>query len=197
MFGDLKRRIRDRGEVRHWEAAGRPVPPPHGYKSGLVRQFGQDYGLSTLVETGTYHGRMVAAVRREFGKIITIELDEGLAQRTASRFARNKHITVLNGDSGKLLPQVLGDIQEPCLFWLDAHYSGEGTARAAEDSPVLREIGCILDNPIGGHVVLIDDAREFDGSRGYPTIDSLREFVGRRSGWSVSVESDIIRVVPE
>jgi len=49
---------------------------------------------------------------------------------------------------------------------------------------------------VRGHVVLIDDARLFDGTDGYPTIAEVRAQVEReRPGSALRVESDIIRCV--
>jgi hypothetical protein len=46
------------------------------------------------------------------------------------------------------------------------------------------------------HVILIDDARLFDGTGGYPTIAHLQEFLGER-GYLLAVEDDIVRLTPE
>jgi hypothetical protein len=45
------------------------------------------------------------------------------------------------------------------------------------------------------HVILIDDAREFVGTNGYPTIKELKKLVlTKRKDWSFIVKYDIIRI---
>src|SRR5262249_2110956 len=90
-------------------------------------------------------------------------------------------------------------ITEPCLFWLDAHYSGSHfgcqTARGPRDTPIIQELEHILTHPIMSHVVLIDDARLFNGHNDYPTATELRDFIAsRRPDWGVEIKDDIIRV---
>jgi hypothetical protein len=149
------------------------------------------------VETGTYNGGLIHATARRFSRIVSIELDEGLHGRAQEMFARLEHVTLLHGDSGVLLPRVVQTLTEPTLFWLDAHYSGPGTgtARGVQDTPIVKELDCILAHPVRGHVVLIDDAREFAGANDYPTLAELaREVRARRPEWSLTVEHDIIRL---
>jgi hypothetical protein len=102
-------------------------------------------------------------------------------------------VTILEGDSGVLLPDVLAERQEPCLFWLDGHYSAGVTARGDLETPILKELDAILSHP-WPDVVLVDDARCF-GQGDYPSIDGIRAMVAdRRPKWSVSVADDIIRI---
>jgi hypothetical protein len=73
---------------------------------------------------------------------------------------------------------------------------GGTTARADQDSPVRAELTALLHHPVRRHMVLIDDARLFTGTDGYPTIDELRTWVEReRPGSRVDVDADIIRCV--
>lgn len=89
------------------------------------------------------------------------------------------------------------DVTAPCLFWLDGHYSGGGTAQAHLDTPIIQELGTIFDHPVSTHVILIDDARLFDGTHDYPTIEQLRKFFAeKRPQYHFSVVNDIIRAHP-
>jgi hypothetical protein len=44
-------------------------------------------------------------------------------------------------------------------------------------TPVFAEIRHILSHPVRNHVIVIDDARLFNGTDGYPTFRELRDFV--------------------
>jgi hypothetical protein len=71
---------------------------------------------------------------------------------------------------------------------------GGNTARAGVDSPVRAELASLLRHPTRGHLILIDDARLFTGTEGYPTIAELGAWVAReRPGSRVELDADIIR----
>lgn len=181
-------------KYRRWLAAGRVGPPPPLYKQEVVRGTGHHFGVTTLVETGTFEGRMVEAVARDFSRIFTIELDPRLSAAAAERFRDRPHITVLEGDSGQLLPLVLTRLEEPAVFWLDAHYSGGQTARGDSDTPIMHELAAIAGHRLyREHILLLDDAREFSGGH-YPTLESLRDWALSHGYGTLIVEDDIIRI---
>ncbi len=180
-----------------WRRSGRVGPPPHPIKTGIVQDYARRYGISTLVETGTYFGDMVAANVRTFRRIYSIELNERLWRFASRRFRREGHVTVLLGDSTDVLPRLLPQLAGPALFWLDGHYSAGVTSHGELASPVVSELRTILSRPEAGHVILIDDARGFVGSGGYPTLDDLRQRVSALApGTHMLVEDDVIRLTP-
>ena len=80
---------------------------------------------STLVETGTYYGEMVAAVAAAFERIYSIELDPRLAELARrERFRKDARVEIIEGDSQTAVPQLLERIQQRGLWWLDAGYCG-------------------------------------------------------------------------
>ena len=72
----------------YWILRGRPARSPHLLKQKTVREYGEKYGLKTLVETGTYYGEMVAAMKGRFDRIYSIEYVAELANRARKKFAR-------------------------------------------------------------------------------------------------------------
>jgi hypothetical protein len=186
-----------RRAVSAWEKNGFPVPPPFGYKRGLLRDYAIRFGLETMIETGTYMGHMCLAQQSIFSKIVTIELDPRLHALAKKRFARAPHIECLHGDSSEWMPVVLRRLEKPCLFWLDAHYSAGATAKGQVETPISAELDAILNHAIRNHVVLIDDARDFNGTHDYPHLDRLKATVtGLRPDLTFAVERDIIRITP-
>jgi hypothetical protein len=179
--------------LRDWKIRRRP-PAPRLVKEALIRRFARLTGIRTFIETGTFFGDMVAAVEGEFSRVFSIELEPALCRRAAERFRTLPHVTVVQGNSGTALGDVLGGLDERCLFWLDGHFSGGVTARGPSDTPVRAELAHILRHPVRDHVVLIDDARLF-GSGDYPTVDELSSEVRlARPELSIAVEDDIIRI---
>jgi hypothetical protein len=166
-------------------------------KQSTVRQYGERFHVAVFIETGTYEGDMVDAVKTSFGRIYSVELDSALFERAKSRFGPDEHITILRGDSGDILPQLLGDLRVPGLFWLDAHYSRGITARGELETPIMRELNSILHHDVSGHVILIDDVRCFTGEHDYPTVEEVQQFVfSARPELNFRVADDIIRIHP-
>lgn len=194
---DAYRKIQSARVIRRWKKLGQPVPPPHAIKCQTLLTYRRKHNLRILVETGTFRGDMVYAVRGAFDKIVSIELDTCLYDRASKRLARLKNVQLFCGDSAALLGSVLESIREPALFWLDGHYSGPGTARSRQDSPILTEVSSVLSHAVRDHVVLIDDAREFVGHNGYPTLARLKDIAATLNPMMrVTVTDDIIRIVP-
>jgi hypothetical protein len=179
-----------------WRLAGRPVPAPHIVKQRVLMQYQKRYGLRTLVETGTFTGEMVHAMSRRFDRIHSIELSRPLYDAAVSRFAGRPHVCVHFGDSGSVLPGLLPELHEPALFWLDGHFMGGATGRGSLDTPISDELTAILRHGVRGHVVLVDDARLFDGTAGYPALPELCARIAReRPNARIEVADDIIRCV--
>jgi len=179
-----------------WQVRGRPLPPPHVVKQLAILRYQRSRRLRTFIETGTFTGEMVAAMRPYFDRIFSIEMSPEIYEAASRRFAGDSRVTLVLGDSATELPRLLEALDHPALFWLDGHFMGAGTARAQEDSPVRAELGALLRHPVRGHLVLIDDARLFLGADGYPTVAELRNWVEReRPGSRFDVEDDIIRCV--
>jgi predicted O-methyltransferase YrrM len=180
-----------------WDRTGRSLPAPPQVKQAVLRDVARAHGLRFLVETGTYLGDTAAALAPEFDALVTIELDPGLHQRARQRFAGVDKVICLHGDSGVLLPQIMARLAAPTLFWLDAHYSGPGTARGEVDTPVLAELRTILRHPSRGHVVVIDDARLFGLDPAYPTVRQTWDLVrAERPDCAFDVAIDMVRVTP-
>jgi hypothetical protein len=177
----------------YWQLRGRPVRSPHLLKQRTVQEYAQKYGLRILVETGTYYGEMVAAMKRRFDRIYSVEYDPQLAQRAIRKFARYSHIQISEGDSQQVIPELLKSITAPALFWLDAGYYGWAGLQG-DKQRLTTELEAILQHKVR-HVILMDDARGLNGQNGAPTVAELKqriesEFPGRK----VEVQYDILRI---
>lgn len=165
-------------------------------KGRLVREYIKKFSIDTFIETGTYNGSMVAAITSHVKNVYSIELDEKLHILAREQFKDNPNIHIFCGDSGKLLPGILCSIKEPCLFWLDAHYSGDITAKGETNTPILQELDAILKSP-HDHVILIDDARSYKGEDDYPSIETIKAIIHKvHPDWVFEVRDDIIRTYP-
>jgi hypothetical protein len=161
------------------------------------------------VETGTYRGDSVAAVRDIFAHLISVELSPELAAAARSRFAGDAAVSILEGDSAAGLGQALASIPDrPAILWLDAHYSGGATAKGDRNTPILAEIEQILSCRDGRDVILVDDARLFwpipsefvshETLHDYPLLsDVTRRLAASRHSYRVHVLGDALIATPD
>lgn len=192
---DLIRRL---PEIARWIRVGCTGIAPPPVKRMVIEAYSRQYGLAQFIETGTHVGDTLAFMAQQKGIHATsIELDEGYYLAAKQRFVSYPNVTILQGDSGKLLPKLVYQLRAPALFWLDGHYSGGDTGKAESDTPVSAELDAILTSPVIGHVILIDDARCFDGTHSYPHLDRLLETVRRNNTYYIEVSTDIIRLTPK
>jgi hypothetical protein len=159
-----------RKRIQAWIKAGYPLPLPAELKQEAVFYHAINRHLAVLVETGTFLGDMVFAQAPYFRKIYSIELSQELFDRARKRFMSfpNTHL----------------------LFWLDGHYSGGNTARGELSCPIYAELQHVFASPFE-HTVLIDDARLFNGTDDYPTLDELQRFVAENSEYDMRTENDM------
>ena len=193
-FYRLMRLRRQRAEFQRWELGGRKAAPPHLVKQRLIRRYAAQHQCATLVETGTYRGDMLLAMLHDFRTLYSIELHPKLHSRAQQLFLHQPKVRLLHGDSGTKIADVLKELNEPAVFWLDGHFSAGQTAKADLNTPIIAELDQVLKHRIRDHVVLIDDARLFNGRDDYPTLDFLKTQLARVGHFSIAVEDDVIAI---
>ena len=187
-------------EQLSWRREQKPrfLSLPHLMKQEILKGYASEYNLSILVETGTYMGEMVEALRGSFEKDYSIELSDQYTHRARRYFRGQKNVKILHGDSSDVIATLMPKINKPALFWLDGHWSADQTARGKKSTPIMEELNHILCADDLKHVILIDDARSFGISEDYPTIQELKNFIlSLRKNVKILNADDIIRVVPE
>lgn len=178
----------------------------YNQKRELILKYKNKFNSSIFVETGTYFGDTVAAMKKHFLKLYTIELQKDLAKKNIERFKDDDSVDVFQGNSAEVLLDIIPKLNSNSLFWLDAHYSSEffaggtfiQTAKADKETPILEELEIILSNGLRNNVILIDDARCFKGENDYPTITELKAFLNKKEikNKQILVKNDIIRIFP-
>ncbi|MEG4213947.1 FkbM family methyltransferase [Microcoleus sp. Pol14C6] len=119
-----------------------------------------EYNLPTFVETGTWKGGTSVWAAQHFQQVFTIEFAKHIYESTSSTYSHIKNIEFLWGHTKEQLKFVVPQLNEPALFWLDAHWMGGGTAGEDDECPLLEELE-IINNSECEHFILIDDARLF------------------------------------
>ena len=170
---------------------------------GLAKKY---QTTDVFIETGTYMGDTVEHVKEYFGSIFSIELSEELAGEAKNRFKNENKINIIQGDSATKLPEILSAIHGNCTFWLDGHYSSEFqlgdsyivTGKGDKETPIAEELLHIASNPFQRHLILIDDARLFNGKNDYPQKSTLKELVKKHfPDHLFKIKNDIIRILPK
>ena len=186
----------DSAILREWQKAGKPAPPPHIVKQRAIKQIKSKFKYQLFIETGTYLGDMVEAQKKNFNKVYSIELSSDLYRDAVKRFENDKNITLLQGDSGDVLIDLMPTIKQPAIFWLDGHYSAGYTAKGKKNCPIYEELTAIFNAGAMHHVLLIDDARLFIGKDDYPTISELTAFTKKHFPLAdIYCDNDIIHIL--
>jgi hypothetical protein len=153
------------------------------FRIRTLKKYADAADYEVAVETGTLFGDSALRLSRHFPMVYTIEIDRELFERASARFKNNDRIRVLHGDSKRVLPNLVKEIHRSCLFFLDAHFSGDratnwkksrwrgyrvdtgyaGDRPTAENQvPLFEEIKVIHDGLKNRCLIYIDDADEFD-----------------------------------
>jgi len=194
-LNNIKHSLKNKWLYFKWINSGKPSPPPHIVKQKVISHYRRIYQPLIFIETGTYLGDVVQAQLNNFEEIHSIELSEHFYNLAKTKFKRHYHINIHNGDSGKILASVVAKINDKCLFWLDGHYSGGSTAKGDKNCPVIEELNAIAKFPSPkNHIILIDDARLFNGTYDYPTIEEIQIVLNNiNPNYKVKVANDIIQ----
>lgn len=163
------------------------------------------FDKSVFVETGTYHGDgVVNACYAGFEQIHSIEISEYLYNFSFKRFKfpnlnvpqpNYDNVHLYHGDSSVILYDVIKNIDNGILFWLDGHYSMGDTEHshllAMWEYPLVFEIQQIAKHHIKDHVILIDDLRCF------PTLEQQNNW-GFKANYSVDIlKNEILKINPD
>lgn len=185
-----------RRDINRWVAGGCQSPAPEVVKKSVVRHYVTSCNTPVFIETGTFLANMVEFIAATGVQCHSIEIDEALHARATKLLSHRRNIRFILGDSAEELPRLIGSIKTPATFWLDGHYSGQGTGRGEVDTPISAELEAILNHPVKQHVILIDDARCFDGQSDYPKLHELLARFDSHPDYRAWVSTDIIRIVP-
>jgi len=183
------------GPVVLTAARGHVRPMPEQMKRLTLRHYARRHGLRTFVETGTFRGETIEFLLPEMDEIHSVELSDELHAAAVEKFKDRPQVHLHQGDSGTVLPGIVEDLESPALLWLDAHYSAKITAHGPEETPVLAELRAVFGRSKARHVILIDDAREFEDKSTYPALDEVRKIAGA-NGYDYECRFDLIRLTP-
>lgn len=129
-----------------------------------------------FVETGTYMGDGIQrALDSGYETVFSCDVNHELVKQAERRFADAK-VSVVHGPSSDVLPEILSQIDQRAVFFLDGHgmppdesskqFSPSTLLPGREDdpstyAPLRKELELILAHSVKGHIILIDDRQCF------------------------------------
>lgn len=198
IYKKIKRKFYTKQPVYH-------VPEIDIKRADLLEISRKFIDAKIFIETGTFLGDTIDFLKKNFTKLYSIELSEDLAEKAKKRFQNSTNISIIQGNSSVELSNILREINETCIFWLDGHYSSEfwvgkefiRTAKGEKNTPIMEELLQIINHKVKSHIILIDDARCFNGDYDYPSIKKIKKLISRHlPSHTFEVEKDIIRIIP-
>lgn len=180
-----------------WMLGGKKAPDNHLYKRNRIKKIKAEYSCISFIETGTYYGLMVSAMKNNFKKILSIEVHEPLYNLNKTQFSKNSNIEIFLGDSSYILKDAICKAEGRIIFWLDGHYSGEAAGRGDEICPIMKELEIIKATDRNDHCILIDDLRLFSNEKEYPTLETLKtKLLEINVNYTISIDGDCIMALP-
>lgn len=156
----------------------------------FIKNIYEVFHPDVFFETGTHLAITTAKAAGFFKEVHTVELYDELFYAARSGMARFSNVRVYHGKSPDVITQVAPSLQGTILFWLDAHYSGGGTALSSDNledpdayTAIRGELRAIKELNLKNCIILIDDIREFGMSAGgveyisrwaYPSIQEVK-----------------------
>jgi len=174
-----------------------------GIPKKLVCLIKEHFSIEIFVETGTFRGKTSKWAAGIFRDIITIENSRDLFDSASKTLIKYKNIHPLFGSSPIQLSGVVKEINQPALFWLDAHWCGGSTYGEVDPCPLLDEIRIIKQSDYK-HVLMIDDARFFlkpppkpQDRDLWPGLREIFELLNNDEKYFTFVSEDVIVSLPE
>ena len=105
---------------------------------------------SVFLETGTFHGAGIKrALSEGFKKVISIEVYEPLWLENLDRFKNeieDGKVSLIFGDSGYVIGDAVAEIDDPIVFWFDAHDQTMSNAGVGDvKCPIIKELANIME----------------------------------------------------
>lgn len=131
--------------------------------ASLIEVIKEFFGVNVAIETGTFEGEGTFFLAKRFPRVITIEILPEYIDKVKN-ISTHSNIEYILGDSRDILPNVLENLNESAIFWLDAHNTFQYFGSTEDDCPLLEELDAIFDHiekHYNQHFIFIDDLNSF------------------------------------
>ena len=136
----------------------------------------------TFIETGTFMGTQIhTTLRLGFNRVKSVEASKKHYKICMGDFRHNPKVTLYHGFSEDKLGEMMKDVKEPALIFLDAHKNSwfkGGTL------PLEQEIDILSKHPIKNHTIIVDDFRLYGGK------ENISETILEKINPDYNIEAD-------
>jgi hypothetical protein len=148
-------------DILKWKTRKYSMPAPTFVKWAVLERYGSN---GTWIETGTFMGDTTIHLARSAQRVYTIEPQPQLALNARNRLRKFKNVTVLEGLSETIFPDLLDQVEGKISVWLDGHFSSGDTHQGPQDTPIREELNAIEARleKFQEIAVFVDDFRCFD-----------------------------------
>jgi hypothetical protein len=132
----------------------------------FLKKIQTDYkNYPNFIETVTYLGETIFHMEQYFSNLYTIEIKKQFYETVKNNYKGNK-INFYLGDSGDVLTEILPNINDKSIIFLDGHWSAGNTGKGKKDfplyeDPLYEELNIIISNHKDEAIVIVDDVRLF------------------------------------
>ena len=167
-------------------------------KQQIILSFKNKGEYESYFETGLWYSHNIIFLRKYFKKITGIELNKEFWKLSKNYFSRDKNVLILQGNSSLVIRNQLKHLKKKTLFFLDAHYSKDGTSGKNLNNPILQEIKAIISHKVKNHTIIIDNLNEFiKPNKGYPKIEIIKKLIKKNVNYKIfSLKNDLIIIIP-
>jgi hypothetical protein len=128
----------------------------------------------TMLESGTFMGDTVEYFMPHAARVISVEVEPTLFAAAQRKFEGVANVELILGDALHLVPQIVDELDDPPLIWLDGHFSEGVTGSGEEIEPaasILARLGAV--RTPAGTTIVVDDLRLFGAHPDFPGLDEL------------------------
>lgn len=144
--------------MTNYESRWQEKYPGSEYCDPALKMF-KDFstGCSHFVETGTAGcSGLVHAFKVGFKNYYSVDLESSFFNNAMYIFEEDDNVSLIQGESYAALETWLSEIEDKCLFWLDAHPNNP-QEKTIPNQILFAELEVIKNHSYKEHTILIDD----------------------------------------
>jgi len=115
----------------------------------MIIKLRDQFNIDTAIETGSHIGCTSTWLSENFKQVYGIEVEQKHFDQAKINCSKISNINFFLGDSRKILPKLLDEIKDRCLFFLDAH--------GYYDTPTSKELEIIAEHCKVKPIIVIHD----------------------------------------